>query len=310
MNVSSSLSSSGLEPSRPSGSNLAPLVPAGRSGLVNVKCNKCEVESLTFACICGEKWCIMCGIDQGEWNPESRMFADCEKCCQKKPKTILEDLEMNGIPLGWEDYFDCNMGLLKTISKQVEKASANATVFPPVEDVFNAFRKCKPQDIKVLLLAQDVYHGPNQAHGLAFSVRDGIKPPPSLVNIYTELKNDGFGVSNETSGDLTKWAQKGVFLLNKGLTVEQAKPGSHLKVWDVFTDQAIRYFNYQCENVVVILLGAPARKSKSLINRHEIVEAVHPSPLSAHGGFFGSRIFSRTNELLVRKGREPIDWSL
>ncbi|HEU5148961.1 MAG TPA: uracil-DNA glycosylase [Iamia sp.] len=185
-------------------------------------------------------------------------------------------------------------------------------VFPPAEDVFAALHLTPYADVKVLILGQDPYHGPGQAHGLCFSVRPGVDVPPSLVNIYTELESD-LGVPRPGHGCLDAWARQGVLLLNATLTVRARQAASHQgKGWETFTDAVIRAVNDKPERVVFILWGSSARKKKALVDtsRHVVIESPHPSPLSAHRGFFGSRPFSRANAALEAAGREPVDWSI
>ncbi len=186
------------------------------------------------------------------------------------------------------------------------------TVYPPRGDVFAALHLTPLARVKVVILGQDPYHGPGQAHGLCFSVPPGVALPPSLRNIIAELHDD-VGVEAPTSGDLTPWARKGVLLLNATLTVRAHQAASHQgKGWETFTDRVIAAVNERSERVVFILWGSSARKKSALIDadRHLIIESPHPSPLSAHRGFFGSRPFSRANEALVAAGREPVDWRL
>jgi len=189
---------------------------------------------------------------------------------------------------------------------------ATHVVYPAPDDVFAALHLTPYASVKVLLLGQDPYHGPKQAHGLCFSVQRGVALPPSLRNIYKELQED-VGVEPPKHGCLDAWARQGVLLLNTSLTVRAGQAASHQgKGWEVFTDQVIRAVNDKPERVVFILWGASARKKKAFIDtsRHVIIESAHPSPLSAHNGFFGSRPFSRTNEALRAAGLDPIDWSL
>ena len=186
-------------------------------------------------------------------------------------------------------------------------------IYPPFSDTFNAFKYCPLEKLKVVVLGQDPYHGPNQAHGLCFSVQKGIKAPPSLVNIFKELKNDIDGFEIPNHGELTSWAQQGVFLLNTCLSVRAHQAASHFNQgWEIFTDKVIQTINEQKENVVFLLWGSPARKKANMIdsNKHLILEAPHPSPLSAHRGFFGSAHFSKANEYLASKGLEQINWSI
>jgi len=185
-------------------------------------------------------------------------------------------------------------------------------VYPPHDEVFAALHHTPYAGVKVLVVGQDPYHGPGQAHGLCFSVRPGVPPPPSLVNIFTELEND-LGITRPNHGSLIEWAKQGVLLLNTTLTVRGGQAASHQgKGWETFTDQVIKAVSAKDEVVAFVLWGASARKKKALIDqsRHIIVESPHPSPLSAHRGFFGSRPFSRINEGLVNAGRDPIDWTL
>lgn len=185
-------------------------------------------------------------------------------------------------------------------------------IFPPTSDVFNAFNFAAPADVKVVILGQDPYHGQGQAHGLCFSVQDGVQIPPSLLNIFKEIESD-LGIPRPQSGNLTAWAEQGVFLLNATLTVEEAIAGSHQdKGWETFTDKAISVINDQAENVVFMLWGAYAQKKGSIIDaqRHLVLKAPHPSPLSAHRGFLGCQHFSQANRYLQERGRVPADWAL
>ena len=187
-----------------------------------------------------------------------------------------------------------------------------ATVFPPAEQVFNALHLTSYADTRVVVLGQDPYHGPGQAHGLCFSVRRGVKPPPSLVNIFAELHTD-IGLEQPSHGNLEPWARQGVLLLNTCLTVRSGAAGSHHgKGWEIFTDEVLRVIDRKPQRVVFLLWGGPARKKKALVTapQHVVIESAHPSPLSAHNGFFGSRPFSRTNDALVQAGLPPIDWRL
>ena len=190
--------------------------------------------------------------------------------------------------------------------------SLGKTIYPPGSLIFNAFNTTPFDKIKVVILGQDPYHGPGQAHGLCFSVQNGVPPPPSLFNIYKELHSDiGFRIPNH--GNLTAWAQQGVFLLNASLTVRAGEPMSHSKIgWASFTDNVIKTISDKKENVVFILWGKFAQEKKVLIDetKHFVLRSAHPSPLSANAGFFGCRHFSKTNEYLVKNGIEPIDWTL
>lgn len=189
---------------------------------------------------------------------------------------------------------------------------ARYTVFPPPDQVFAALHLTPYETTRVVLLGQDPYHGPQQAHGLCFSVRDGVQLPPSLVNIYTELRSD-LGIDTPAHGNLESWARQGVLMLNTSLTVRSGAAASHQgKGWEIFTDEVLRTVNAKSHPVVFILWGAHARKKKALIDmsRHTVIESAHPSPLSAYNGFFGSKPFSRTNAALVAAGLAPIDWRL
>jgi uracil-DNA glycosylase len=188
---------------------------------------------------------------------------------------------------------------------------ARHTVYPPHDEVFAALHLTPLAGTRVVVLGQDPYHGPRQAHGLCFSVRRGVRVPPSLVNIQAELRDD-LGVEPPDHGNLEAWARRGVLLLNATLTVRAGQAGSHQgKGWERFTDRVIHVVNERADPVVFVLWGSSARKKGSLIDvsRHAVVSSPHPSPLSAHNGFFGSRPFSRVNDALVAMGREPVDWS-
>lgn len=194
----------------------------------------------------------------------------------------------------------------------VKEEYKTKTIYPKETEIFNAFRKTSYEDTKVVILGQDPYHGINQAHGLSFSVKEGVKCPPSLVNIYKELHDD-LGIKIPTTGSLISWTEEGVLLLNATLTVEASKPGSHQgKGWEIFTDEVIRLLNKKTTPVVFILWGNYARKKKELITNdiHYIIESPHPSPFSAYNGFFGSRPFSKTNNFLISKGLKPINWEI
>lgn len=185
-------------------------------------------------------------------------------------------------------------------------------VFPPAEDIFNAFHLTPLSEVKVVILGQDPYHNVGQAHGLCFSVKPDVDIPPSLVNIYKELHDD-LGCYIPNNGYLVKWARQGILMLNTVLTVRAHMANSHRgKGWEEFTDAAIRALNKQDRPIVFILWGRPAQTKKKMLNnpRHLILEAPHPSPLSAYNGFFGSRPFSKTNEFLEKNGLEPIDWQI
>jgi uracil-DNA glycosylase len=191
-----------------------------------------------------------------------------------------------------------------------EKAQGK-TIYPPGPLLFNALDRCPPNKTRVVILGQDPYHGAGQAHGLCFSVPAGIKPPPSLVNIFKELKSD-LGIERKDNGNLEPWADQGVLLLNTCLSVRQGEAASHFKFgWQTFTDTIIQKLSDSQSNLVFLLWGSPARSKKPLINPtkgHLVLETVHPSPLSAHRGFLGCRHFSKANEFLISKNLHPIDW--
>ena len=193
-----------------------------------------------------------------------------------------------------------------------EKETGNKT-YPKNADIFNAFWKTPFKNLKVMILGQDPYHGANQAHGLSFSVQKGITPPPSLKNIYKELSTDipGFVIPN--TGDLTEWAEQGVMLLNATLTVRAGSPGSHQKKgWEIFTDTVIQKISEQKEGIIFLLWGKFAQAKTELIDakKHYILKAAHPSPYSADNGFFGCHHFSKTNAILEKEGKKPIDWQI
>ena len=188
---------------------------------------------------------------------------------------------------------------------------ATTTVYPLGSQIFHAFDACPFDEIKVVILGQDPYHGKNQAHGLAFSVNEGVRTPPSLQNIFKELQDDIPGTPAPANGNLDRWAQQGVLLLNATLTVRAATPGSHQKKgWEEFTDEVIRQVSAGRPHVVFILWGAYAQKKEELIDtrKHLVLKAAHPSPYSADRGFFGSKPFSQTNAWLAKNGETPIQW--
>ena len=183
-------------------------------------------------------------------------------------------------------------------------------VYPPGKNIFSAFDYCKFDDLKVVILGQDPYHGPGQANGLCFSVNDGVRKPPSLVNIFKEI-NDDLGIPVPESGNLERWAKQGILLLNATLTVRANQAGSHQnKGWEVFTDAVIRTISAKKEGIVFLLWGSYAQKKGAVIeaHRHCILKSAHPSPLSAYNGFLGNKHFSKTNEYLTKIGRNPIIW--
>ena len=194
----------------------------------------------------------------------------------------------------------------------VENEYEEQTIYPPKEDVFNAFNHTPFEQVKVVILGQDPYHGPGQAHGLSFSVKPGVEHPPSLRNMLKELQDD-LGCDIPKDGTLTKWADQGVLMLNTVLTVQEGKAHSHKgKGWEIFTDAVIRKLSEREEPIVFVLWGKPAQQKKLLIDTelHAVIESVHPSPLSARRGFFGSKPYSAINEKLKEFGKEPIDFCL
>lgn len=200
----------------------------------------------------------------------------------------------------------------KKLRHQLKNEYSNYTIYPDMYDIFNALHYTSYEDVKVVILGQDPYHGPNQAHGLSFSVKKGVRIPPSLVNIYKELNND-LDCKIPSHGNLTKWAKQGILLLNASLTVRASKPSSHSKIgWQIFTDKIISLLNEREEPVVFILWGNYAISKEKLItsDRHYIIKSVHPSPLSASRGFFGSKPFSKANEFLKSINKEEIDWQI
>jgi len=191
--------------------------------------------------------------------------------------------------------------------------AAGKVIYPPQADVFNAFKLTELEHVKVVILGQDPYHGPNQAHGLCFSVLPGIKPPPSLANIYKELATDIPDFTIPSHGYLQTWAEQGVLLLNTVLTVEQAQAHSHAKIgWETFTDKIIEQVNVHTTGTVFLLWGSHAQRKGAAIdkNRHHVLHAPHPSPLSAHRGFLGCKHFSQTNKLLLEQQKQGINWQV
>ncbi|XP_028905221.1 uracil-DNA glycosylase [Ornithorhynchus anatinus] len=218
-----------------------------------------------------------------------------------------------GLAEGWKrqlgtefakPYFSKLMGF-------VAEERKHHTVYPPPEHVFSWSQMCDIKDVKVVILGQDPYHGPNQAHGLCFSVQKPVPPPPSLENIYQELSTDVEDFSHPGHGDLSGWAKQGVLLLNAVLTVRAHQANSHKeRGWEQFTDAVVSWLNENLDGLVFMLWGAYAQKKGSSIDRkrHHVLQTAHPSPLSVHRGFFGCKHFSKTNELLKKSGKKPIDW--
>ena len=198
----------------------------------------------------------------------------------------------------------------KSLTDFVRQEYSTRTIYPPAKLIFNAFDQCPFHQVKVVIVGQDPYHEPGQAHGLCFSVNDGVQIPPSLVNIYKEINND-LGLPIPKSGNLERWSRQGVLLLNATLTVRAHQAGSHqYKGWEEFTDSAIYHLANERENLVFILWGAYAQRKGENIdaNRHLVLKSPHPSPLSAHRGFFGNKHFSKANDYLLANGLSPINW--
>jgi len=221
---------------------------------------------------------------------------------------------MPPIPSSWHRTLrnEIDAPYFRTLERTLDAEIARFTIYPHADEIFQAFEATPYRHVKVLILGQDPYHGPGQAHGLCFSVEKGVPPPPSLVNILKELHTD-LDCPIPDHGCLDSWARNGVLLLNAVLTVRSRAAASHAgKGWEIFTDEVIRTVSAKPDHVVFILWGGHARTKKTLIdrNRHTIMESPHPSPLSAHQGFLGSRPFSRTNGALEAHGQPPIDWRL
>jgi uracil-DNA glycosylase len=221
---------------------------------------------------------------------------------------------INAVPEGWREVLaeEFEQQYLQDLAAFVAEERRNHTVYPPKTEVFSALALTPYDQVRVVILGQDPYHGPNQAHGLAFSVRKGVRPPPSLVNIFAELQTD-LGIAPSRHGYLAEWAEQGVLLLNTVLTVRAGAAASHKgQGWERLTDRIIELVSAREQPVVFVLWGSPAQRKTALIDtrRHTIIRSVHPSPLSASNGFFGSRPFSQVNAALERYGEPPIDWQL
>lgn len=221
------------------------------------------------------------------------------------------NLEPSWLKVLHDEFEKDYMKNLRAFLKQEQDAGHKT--YPKNTDIFNAFWKTPFDELKVVILGQDPYHGANQAHGLSFSVQKGITPPPSLRNIYKELVTDIAGFKIPAHGDLTEWAEQGVLLLNATLTVRESSPASHQKKgWEEFTDTVIKTISEKKTGIVFILWGAFAQAKAELIDqtKHFIIRSPHPSPFSADRGFFGSKPFSKTNAILVKEGKKPIDWQI
>lgn len=213
----------------------------------------------------------------------------------------------------WEEVIDLEKqkDYYKSLKQEIDKRYETTRVFPEKTNIFKAFSLTKLDNLKVVILGQDPYHGYGQAQGLAFSTPSNIKNPPSMQNILQEIAGDLQRPSVCLDGDLTTWAEQGVLLLNTVLTVEEAKAGSHQKLgWEIFTDNIIKYISQNCSDIVFLLWGSPAIKKSNLIdaNKHHILTSVHPSPLSAYRGFLGCKHFSKTNQILKKLNKEEINW--
>ena len=215
---------------------------------------------------------------------------------------------------GWDNVLgdEFNKKYYINLRNILKKEYSSQRIYPDMYDIYNALRLTDYNDVKAVILGQDPYHGYGQAHGLCFSVKRGVEPPPSLKNIFKEL-NDDLGIEISESGELTSWAKNGVLLLNTALTVREGKPNSHRGLgWEIFTDRVISLLNERQKPVAFILWGANAKEKVKLITNihHGIFTAAHPSPLSAYNGFFGCKHFSKVNEFLKKNNIEPIDWNL
>ncbi|XP_035513527.1 uracil DNA glycosylase a isoform X1 [Morone saxatilis] len=235
----------------------------------------------------------------------------------RNKRAALERLAAAQTPPGfgesWRNGLSAEFGkpYFKQLMSFVADERKRHTVYPPAEHVFTWTQMCDIRDVKVVILGQDPYHGPNQAHGLCFSVKRPVPPPPSLENMYKELVSDIDGFQHPGHGDLTGWTKQGVLLLNAVLTVRAHQANSHKdKGWETFTDAVVQWLSNNLEGLVFMLWGAYAQKKGAAINRkrHHVLQAVHPSPLSAHRGFFGCKHFSKANELLQKSGKSPINW--
>ena len=220
-------------------------------------------------------------------------------------------MEVN-IESSWKDILrdEFNKPYFKSLSQFIREEYTSQEVFPPAKLIFNAFDKCPFHKVKVVIIGQDPYHNPGQANGLCFSVNDGVRIPPSLINIYKEIERD-LGKLAPKSGNLERWSNQGVLLLNATLTVRAHSAGSHQKKgWEQFTDAVINKLSNSCENIVFLLWGNYAQqKGKNIdANKHMVLKSAHPSPLSAHRGFLGNQHFSKTNNYLIKHNKEPIDW--
>lgn len=268
---------------------------------------------------------IGCGLAKGDWEVYHSIldrFAERNSfrvvLVSKSPEPIIIPTKLTLLehtlaftPSGWEDFFESALEVsIPEISDFLE--TEDEEVYPKISDVYKVFDLIQPQDIKVVIIGQDPYHDRDQAMGIAFSVPEGIPPPPSLRNIYKELQSSEVSIGNPKNGDLSAWCEKGVFLINTALTVLAHTPKSHSKLWTkTFTPDLLRWMNEECQPLVVILWGKDAQTMGEVFGpRHRKIKSVHPSPLSASKGFLGSDPFNKANIFLEELGRDPIDWSL
>jgi len=278
-----------------------------------------NLDSAQFRCSCpSRKYPCKHGLALG------LMYADKPEVFsnQRVPSWLLESIETEAdeakdlpdVPESWQPILADTLKepYIQKLSEFLAKESSQHTIYPKHEDTFSALELTAFEDVRVLILGQDPYHGEGQAHGLSFSVQDGVSIPPSLRNIFKELDAD-LGYSAPESGFLKAWAEQGILMLNTVLTVRKGEANSHKnKGWETFTDYIIEQLNSKEEAIIFVLWGNYAQKKAKLIDetKHYIIRSVHPSPLSAHNGFFGSKPFSKINELLAQMGHEPIDWEL
>ncbi|XP_030593745.1 uracil-DNA glycosylase isoform X1 [Archocentrus centrarchus] len=259
-----------------------------------------------------------CDVETEESSPRPAPLSpqQLDRIARNK-KAALERLTSAQTPPGfgesWKKALSTEFGkpYFKQLMTFVSDERKRHTVYPPAEHVFTWTQMCNIRDVKVVILGQDPYHGPNQAHGLCFSVKRPVPPPPSLENMFKELSSDIEGFQHPGHGDLTGWAKQGVLLLNAVLTVRAHQANSHKdRGWEMFTDAVVQWLSRNLEGLVFMLWGSYAQKKGAAIDRkrHHVLQAVHPSPLSAHRGFFGCKHFSKANELLQKSGKSPIDW--
>lgn len=252
------------------------------------------------------------GGDSSEDEDDEDSSDEIQITIEEPREETFEDYLQDNIPRGWDKFFEdvTDKGIIRSISNQLSQETDE--VYPPRNEIFTAFNMKRPRHIKVIIIAQDPYHTPGAAMGMAFSHHPTNKKiQPSLLNIYKELKSDGFNY-DPSCGDLTYWAQQGVFLINTALTVKKGQAESHLKLWVEFTSQLFKYLNEVCKHLVIIMWGAKAQKYSVFFDdtKHQKIMNAHPSPLGAHKGFFGSRPFSKANKMLRDFGVEEVDWNL